>query len=170
MNGREEGDTMERRPRRAISEADHAGARGGAQESEEAHIMIVDDHEQMCAFMERVLRRLGYRVTTFQNATKGLASFQKKPSEWDLVVTDRFMPNLSGEMLIERLLEIRPDIPVVLFTGESGCEDPQQGGVGARAVLHKPATVKEIQTVVDRLLADDKHATQPGSGFRNPAQ
>ena len=55
---------------------------------------------------------MGYRVITETDSSKALELFVRSPGEFDLVITDQSMPNLSGLDLAEKMLNIRPDIPI----------------------------------------------------------
>jgi CheY-like chemotaxis protein len=46
-----------------------------------------------------------------------LTVFRRHPDEYDLVITDMSMPQMTGFMLAEELLKVRPDIPIILFSG-----------------------------------------------------
>jgi CheY-like chemotaxis protein len=56
-------------------------------------------------------------VTTRTSSIEALELFQTKSNDFDLVVTDMTMPNLTGDKLAIELMKIRPDIPVILCTG-----------------------------------------------------
>ncbi|WDP90685.1 MAG: response regulator [Desulfobacter sp.] len=80
-------------------------------------ILFVDDDEHMVYSSSRMLRRLGYRVTTAENAMKALALFKENPGRFDLVITDRVMPGRNGVELAHDIRQIRPDIPIILCSG-----------------------------------------------------
>ena len=61
--------------------------------------------------------RLGYDVTVSTDSRDALSFFRSKPEEFDLVITDMTMPNMTGVELARELIKIRQEIPVILCTG-----------------------------------------------------
>jgi CheY-like chemotaxis protein len=99
-----------------------------------------------------LLKRLGYRVTGFTHADKALAAFQADPMQYDLVVTDFNLPNSSGLEIAAQLLAIRPEIPIILASGEvSGTLTRQAQLAGVRHVVYKPNTVDDLCRAIHRL-------------------
>ena len=82
-------------------------------------ILFVDDEAPIAKVGGQILERLGYSVTTRTSSIEALELFKAKPDDFDLVITDMTMPNLTGDKLAIELVKIRPDIPVVLCTGYS---------------------------------------------------
>ena len=66
-----------------------------------------------------ILEKLGYRVKGHTDPQKAYDAFAAHSDGFDLVITDMSMPRLTGEELSKRLMEIRPDIPILLCTGYS---------------------------------------------------
>lgn len=108
-------------------------------------ILYVDDEEPLVYLVTRVLERLGYRVTGFIDARAALAAFETNPEAYDAVVTDLSMPGMSGEDFAKRILQLRPQLPVVVTSGYVRPEDRQSAlQSGVRELLLKPNTVEEI--------------------------
>ena len=80
---------------------------------------MVDDEEAIVHLEKQMLERLGYRVTTRVNSLEALEAFKANPDEYDLILSDMTMPNMTGDQLARRLIAIRPDIPVIICTGFS---------------------------------------------------
>jgi two-component system cell cycle sensor histidine kinase/response regulator CckA len=72
---------------------------------------------------KQTLESLGYDVVARNSSIEALELFKKKKDRFDLVITDMTMPNMTGEKLAEKLMQIRPDIPVILCTGFSSMID-----------------------------------------------
>jgi PAS domain S-box-containing protein len=108
-------------------------------------ILYLDDEESLVILAKRLLERMGYQVAGFNDSAQALAAFQTAPRDFDLVLTDLSMPGLSGMEVSRRMLEIRPDIPVLLATGYVRTEDVAQArSIGIREVIWKPQTVGEM--------------------------
>ncbi len=82
-------------------------------------ILLVDDEEQIVQMSGGMLQHLGYSVVGLTDSAEALRVFAETPESFDLVITDQTMPGLTGGELAARLMEIRPDIPVILCTGFS---------------------------------------------------
>jgi CheY-like chemotaxis protein len=79
-------------------------------------ILFVDDEEMLANIGSILLESLGYKVTKKVAAPEALDTFRANPENFDLVITDQTMPDLTGVELSTELLRIRPDIPIILCT------------------------------------------------------
>ncbi len=117
------------------------------------HVLYVDDEETLVWIAQRFLAKLGYRVTSFTDSRQALQAFIGDPGRFDAVVTDLAMPGLSGPQFAERVLAIRPDLPVLMTSGYVTPEDLAEAKrLGVREVLTKPSSVEELATALDRAL------------------
>lgn len=102
-------------------------------------ILLVDDEYLLVNVGQRLLEMIGYRVATATNGFEALAAFQEEPGEFDIVITDFTMPRMTGVQLSKKLLDIRPDIPIILCTGFSESVTADQAiKLGIRKLLFKP--------------------------------
>jgi CheY-like chemotaxis protein len=116
-------------------------------------ILLVDDDEQITALLPEFLELDGHNVTASTRGVTALDIFQRGPYDFDLVITDYVMPEMTGDVLIRALWQVRPDIPVIFCSGSSQLVDElQRQGLHPHAVLAKPVTQEELcQTVQDVL-------------------
>ena len=116
-------------------------------------ILLVDDEEMMVDVTRKILERLGFAVVAKTGSLDALETFQERPDEFDLVLTDQVMPNMTGTQLAQKLISIRPDIPVILCSGfpESVCLDEVES-IGIKKFLMKPIGREEIANVVRAVL------------------
>ena len=82
-------------------------------------IMIVDDDRNILKYYEEMLVYYGYRVTTFAEGSLALQALQISPKDFDLVITDLTMPNITGDKLGSAMLKIRKDLPIIISSGFS---------------------------------------------------
>jgi nitrogen-specific signal transduction histidine kinase/CheY-like chemotaxis protein len=116
-------------------------------------ILYVDDEKALGLMMERMLTGLGYETTVHDSPIQALAQLQNQPLAFDLAITDLTMPQMTGLILAENLLQIRPDLPVLLCTGYGDQIDGEQcRKLGIRELIHKPVTKIELATVIRRAL------------------
>lgn len=72
---------------------------------------------------KKMLEKLGYTVETRLDPLSAVELFKSDPAHFDLVITDMAMPKMTGDTLARRLIDIRPDIPVIICTGYSALID-----------------------------------------------
>jgi len=119
------------------------------------HILLVDDEEPIVRMEKQMLERLGYNVTERTSSIEALEAFRAAPDKFNLVITDMTMPNMTGVQLSQKLLEIRPDIPIIICTGFSTkIDDAKAKEFGIRGFVMKPVVMsglgKKILEVLDQ--------------------
>ena len=115
------------------------------------HILVVDDEQETCDLLEMSLSRHGFKVTTSTNAARALELVAEQ--DFDVVLTDLSMPEMSGLDLCERVLGTRPDMPVVVITGQGSLETAIGAiRVGAYDFITKPVDPKLLFLSVSRAI------------------
>lgn len=116
-------------------------------------ILFVDDEEALAEVTQEMLQKLGYKVEIQTNSVEALHRFRAQPGEYDLLITDQTMPDLSGMELAREALDIRSDIPVVLYTGySSSIDESALRRVGIQNYLMKPLSMTKLATVIRQIL------------------
>ncbi|MBC8431778.1 MAG: PAS domain S-box protein [Desulfobacterales bacterium] len=116
-------------------------------------ILLVDDEEPIVRMEKQMLERLGYHVTERTSSVEALEAFRVNPNKFDLVITDMTMPNTTGVQLAQKLLEIRPDIPIILCTGFSTKVDKEKAAAfGIRGYVMKPVVMSELAKKIREVL------------------
>jgi PAS domain S-box-containing protein len=116
-------------------------------------ILFVDDEQALVTMSEQMLDLLGYHAVTRTSSIEAFELFQHDPYRFDLVITDMTMPNMTGEKLAGKILEIRPDIPVILCTGYSEQITEQRArDLGISAFVMKPMVMKELANKIRDVL------------------
>jgi two-component system response regulator HydG len=115
------------------------------------HILVVDDEQETCDLLEMALGRHGFKVTSSTNAARALDLVAEQ--DFDVVLTDLSMPEMSGLDLCERVLGTRPDMPVVVITGQGSLETAIGAiRVGAYDFITKPVDPKLLFLSVSRAI------------------
>jgi DNA-binding NtrC family response regulator len=115
-----------------------------ARSSSMAHILIVDDDDNICQQLERLYALTNYRVTVVTLAEKALELLEDE--DVDLVVTDIRLPGMSGVELTERILVRWGDIPVIVITGFADIDEAVNVlKLGVSDYIVKPFGVSAIQ-------------------------
>jgi len=139
----------------AVTTSPVSSSHGDGQE-----ILFIDDEEPIVFLATRALGRLGFRVTGFTTAAKALEAFREDIHRFDVVVTDMNMPGTSGLQLAHDLLELRPDIAILLSSGHVTEGLVQRArAAGIREVLYKPSTMREYGEAISSAIAAAVPAT-----------
>jgi DNA-binding NtrC family response regulator len=108
-------------------------------------VLVVDDEEMVGDFMSEMLANWGLDVTVKRGPIEAEVWYAHDPSRVDLVITDQTMPRLTGVELARRLTGVRPDLPVILYTGYSdAADDEAMARSGICALLRKPVDAERL--------------------------
>jgi len=119
-------------------------------------ILLVDDEEMLADLGKTMLEGLGYTVTRQTRSVAALALFQNQPAQYDAVIVDQTMPDMTGIDLARQMLRIRPDLPIILCTGYSNLINEEQAkAYGIKGFAMKPLTKLEIAALLRKVL-DEK--------------
>ncbi|MDX1708458.1 MAG: response regulator, partial [Desulfobacterales bacterium] len=124
----------------------------GAEKGSE-HILLVDDEEQIVSMERQMLENLGYKVTARTDSVEALKEFSKQPQDFDLVITDMTMPRMTGDQLAQKLLDVKPGIPVILCTGfNEDITEEKALAMGIQKFIMKPVIKNDLATTIRSVL------------------
>jgi PAS domain S-box-containing protein len=116
-------------------------------------ILFVDDEKSIVKMTSLMLKKFGYQVESRMNPLEALYLFKSKPDGFDLVITDMTMPQMTGVQLTEKLMQIRPDIKIIICTGHSSLIDETKAkSMGIAAYVMKPIVMQAIGKTIRRVL------------------
>ena len=119
------------------------------------NIWVVDDDESIRWVLEKGLGESGMDVQTFDSANKVIKKLETENPQ--LILTDIRMPGPSGIDLLDKVKELRPDIPVIIMTAHSDLESAVESYEhGAWEYLPKPFDIEEAISMVQRASATDE--------------
>jgi signal transduction histidine kinase len=133
-------------------------ARPGPQKKENIlggneNILLVDDDQSIVYIVKQMLENLGYNVTAKYSSMDALAHFSSQRNHFDLVITDMTMPKMTGDILAQRISQMRPDIPIILFTGYGDMIAQEKAkALGIRAFLMKPLQTRDLARTIREIL------------------
>lgn len=108
-------------------------------------VLLVDDDAALVRLGVLRLSRFGYHVTGCETPEDALRSFRDHPVDFDAVVTDLSMPGMSGLELAREILALRPEIPVLMVSGQFRPEDVAAARqIGVRYTISKAEAFEEI--------------------------
>ncbi len=117
-------------------------------------ILVVDDEPAVARVFEEVLRRVASEVTVVTSSVRALELFSADPMAFDLVVTDQTMPEMSGTDMCKKMLELNPNLPIILCSGYSETVDAGSvASFGIKRFLMKPVHAATLTSEAARLLA-----------------
>jgi CheY-like chemotaxis protein len=120
-------------------------------------ILYVDDEEDIVGSVQEMLENLGYEVITKTNSLEALEIFKNDPQKFDLVITDQTMPDMTGDVLARKILQIRPEIPVTLCTGFSHTITAEKAkALGIQEFIMKPFVTTHFANTVRKVLDQNK--------------
>ena len=143
-----------------IGQSTVAGAdQTGSWVAQKLHVLVVDDDSRVREVVEAWLTVEGHSVAMAENGAAALQ--QLAASRFDLVITDKAMPNMNGEQLSEAIRAIDPNLPIILMTGfgdlmkAAGKLPPQ-----IRTILSKPITETNLREALSKVFPAGKISRQ----------
>lgn len=119
------------------------------------HVLIVDDDRSICEWLDAGLQRRGFEVSFRTSADEAIALVRVE--DFDVVVTDLNMANMSGTELCGRLADIRPDVPAVVITAFGSLETAIEAmRAGAYDFITKPFEIDALVLTLERAVAHRK--------------
>ena len=113
----------------------------------------MDDEERSVSIIKEVLKRLGYSVTAMTSSLKALELFKEDPHRYDLLLTDLIMPQLTGDKLVSEIIEIRPDMPIIITSGFTDTiVNDNFKQISNKAFISKPFQPQELAKIVRQVL------------------
>jgi len=120
-------------------------------ESKPKAILVVEDEEDVAQFMTDMLHAASYQVTVASNGMDALELFFDH--RYDLVLTDKNLPGMTGIELTRSLKQVRKDIPVIMVTGYATVESAIEAvDLGMAAYIQKPFSSRELLNKVAEIL------------------
>jgi DNA-binding NtrC family response regulator len=118
-------------------------------------ILLVEDEPPLLQLIEKYLQRLGFQVETHLTSIEALKSFEATPDGYGLVIADLGMPDMPGDTLLTRMLDIRPNLRVLVCSGSPFfIENLPRSLQQQVAFLQKPFVPKMLAEAVQNLLQE----------------
>lgn len=116
-------------------------------------ILIVDDDEHTLAFLSAILNIIGHQPACVQGGKDALKAVVEK--DYDLVITDIMMPEISGLEVAKGIIIINPKTKVLFLSALLHDENTRKYAEslpGCVGVLPKPILPKKLQELVEKIL------------------
>lgn len=116
------------------------------------HVLCVDDEPDLLDIVGLLLHRMGYHVTKISDPMKALQMITEAPTQFDALFSDHAMPALTGMSLAKKVLSIRPDIRIVIASGNFSDSDLHAASdIGVRTIA-KPVTREDLALLMKSLI------------------
>ncbi len=123
------------------------------------HILIVDDDRDIRDTLAEAFIAFGHSVNAAKNGIHALEIF--KYTHLDIALVDVEMPEMNGFELTEEIKKIKPEFPVILFTGYSHLYKPQDVlSLDVEAFLRKPLNIPELIKIVNQIIAQKRNSQE----------
>jgi len=121
-------------------------------------ILFVDDETVLAEMNRDSLESYGYDVTIFSDSLDALEHFRQNDKKYHIVISDITMPGMTGDILVEQLRLINPEIPVIICTGFSERINSDKAEmIGVNAMLYKPILAEDMVATIRKVLDGGNH-------------
>jgi len=129
-------------------------------------ILVIDDDEVACEFLQEALSTEGFRVKYYTSARRALE--EEELSSYDLLISDIKMPEMDGISFLKEVRKNWPELPVILVTAFGSLETTIEAlRIGAWDYISKPFSPDAIRKLVSKVLdMRQLHARQKDGGER----
>ena len=117
------------------------------------HVLLVDDEAFFLEVIQESLQLFGYHVTASLSSMAALRMFADAPRDYDLLITDQTMPEMTGVQLVREIRKIDKNMPIILCTGYSEIVSEQSAAYyGINQFLMKPVNTSDLAQAVAAVL------------------
>jgi DNA-binding NtrC family response regulator len=121
--------------------------------------LVIDDDLATLELMQFQLKSEGFEVATAENAQKGLTLINE--NEFDIILTDLNLPDISGIEMVKRAKEIRPDTEIIMVTGFGSTEKAIEATkAGAFYYVEKPIEFDELLVLIEKAIERKRQAAE----------
>lgn len=112
-------------------------------------ILVIDDEVEMLSGVKKLLTLSGFECVTSQDGKQGIRLLED--NNFDLVISDLFMPEISGNQIIEQIKKDHPEIPIIIFTAFGTVERAVEAmKLGAYDFIEKPFDSQHLIMKINR--------------------
>ncbi len=124
--------------------------------SDKRHILLVEDQENVRSMIILLLERLGYEVSYAVNGLDGLDMVRENPEQFDLIITDYNMPEMTGLELAQQVHLDLPSVPFIMLSGYSqdNVREIIDGHAAIKTVIRKPVSRDVLSTKIQSVLGE----------------
>lgn len=114
-------------------------------------ILIIEDEDPIRNLTAELLTQYGYTIVTASDGLAGLEAYKEKQDVIDLILLDLTIPKMSGKSVLEKIIELNPDVKVVISSGHSE-EEMKKYNHHAKGFISKPYNLKDLVQYIRSVL------------------
>ncbi|NPB09093.1 MAG: response regulator [Thermodesulfobacteria bacterium] len=133
-------------------------AEASARRSGPGRVLLVDDEFTILELLKQFFEAQGFEVLTASSAREALELFRKH-EDIVLVISDFYLPNITGDALLREIRRENPEVPVILCSGE---EKPDVADLPRLKFIRKPFSLKDLHELVTELLGAEEPLVEGG--------
>lgn len=115
-------------------------------------ILFIDDEQLIVDLNKTRLERFGHKITATTSSIDALNIFKMNTKQFDVVITDQTMPEMTGDKLAIEILKLRPDIPIILCTGFSSTIQKEKAlAIGIKEFVLKPVSNQQMLNLINKV-------------------
>lgn len=119
------------------------------QKTKELKILIVEDDFDLLWMLKKLLSSQGYAILTAVTAAQGIEVFSRNVLDIGAIIVDLSLPDQDGEVVINEIFKVTPDIPVIITTGsEDKAQLRRLEQSGIKEILVKPFDLNRLSQIV----------------------
>ncbi len=125
-------------------------------------LLVVDDDPDTARVLALSLHNYGFLVDAFSNPKEALQEIKSNPESYSLVLSDNWMPELSGIQLAEKVKEHNPNVKVLLLTGSEIIDNEASHvspSTNVDGFVQKPISIRKLTDKILSLIGDSKKRT-----------
>ena len=116
-------------------------------------VLLVDDEDMIITVGEQFLKKMGYKVLIAKGGKEAIRIIEKAKDKIDLIILDIIMPDMGGGEAYDRIMEINPDIKVLLSSGYSiNGHAKEILERGCNGFIQKPFDIKKLSRKIREIL------------------
>ena len=117
-------------------------------------MLVVDDDYDIASLIKISLEKMGLSVSSFTDPSLALEEFSKKPSDYELVISDIRMPSMNGYEFVKHVKKINPEVNVILMTAFE-IENKEfysiLPSIKINGFLRKPFSITELNDIIRKI-------------------
>lgn len=119
------------------------------QSSKDKKILIIEDDFDLLWMLKKLLTTLGYPILTAVTGAQGIEVFSRNIFDIGVIVLDLSLPDQDGEVIVQEIFKVIPDIPIIITTGsEDRIQLNRLERSGIKKILVKPFDLQQLSEVV----------------------
>ena len=117
-------------------------------------LLVVDDDYDIASLIMIDFEKIGLSVSSFTNPSSALEEFSKKPSDYELVISDIRMPSMNGYEFIKQVKKVNPKVNVILMSAFE-IEDKEfhsiLPSIKINGFLQKPFSIEQLNDIIRKI-------------------